>query len=256
MPRSTVTLESRGEGPAVLFLHGTPTSWDVLRPVAAACRGRRTLLAALPGYGHNAPWTSAPSVDDIAEAIELAAFEAGVNALSVVGYSGGAYHALHLAIRGKLRIDPVFVLGGFAELMSGERQAFLGFAAMLRAGQPVGPVAVQRFLSPAFAAAHPEACQRVEAWVSAAPAESLALELEAFARAPSLLPALPMFHGRIVARTGELDLAAPPDKAREIVSLAPEAELQIVAGCGHALLEEDPAETIRAILAVVAQPRS
>jgi 3-oxoadipate enol-lactonase/4-carboxymuconolactone decarboxylase len=246
-----VTLESRGAGPAVLFLHGTPTPWDVLRPVAEACRDRRTLLAALPGYGPSAPWTTAPSVDTIAEAIERAVLDAGGGDLSVVGFSGGAYHALHLAIRGKLRMGRVVALGGFAGLTTAEGEAFLGFAAMLRSGQPVTGIATQRFLSPAFAAARPAACQRVEEWMRAAPPESLAFELEALARAPSLLPALAQFPGRIVARTGELDVATPPDKARDIVSAARNAQLQIVPGCGHALLEEDAEATIRAVLAAI-----
>jgi pimeloyl-ACP methyl ester carboxylesterase len=247
-----VTLESRGTGPAVLFLHGAPTPWDVLRPVAEACRDRRTLLAALPGYGPSPPWARAPSVDTIAEAIERAVVAGGGRDLSVVGFSAGAYHALHLAIRARLRIDRVVALGGFAELAPAHAEAFLAFAAMLRSGQPVSGIATQRFLSPAFAAASPAACQRVEAWMRAATSQSLAFELEAFARAPSLLPALTQFAGRVVARTGELDVAAPPDKSRDIVSAARDSALQIVPSCGHALLEEDTEATIRAILEALA----
>jgi len=246
-----VTIESRGAGDAVLFLHGTPTAWDVLRPVADAVVGRRTLLAALPGYGDAPARPSAFTVADIARAIEDAVRALGVSRLRVVGFSGGAYHALQLALRGVIAVDAVVVLGGFADLTAADRAGFVGLAAALRAGAPLAGVATSRFLSPTFAAAHPDARARVEAWIHATSPENLARELDAMVAAPSLLAGLAGWGGRVVARTGSLDLAAPPAKGQAIASAARRGVFQQVDGAGHALLEENRDATIAAVLAAL-----
>src|SRR5260221_555065 len=99
-----VIIEAAGAGEPVLFLHGLPTPWDVLRPIAAACSEKRTLLAALPGYGPAPAWSGPTTAARVAEAIERAVLDAGATRLAIVGFSGGAYHALHLAMRGVLQV--------------------------------------------------------------------------------------------------------------------------------------------------------
>jgi 3-oxoadipate enol-lactonase len=246
-----VLLETRGDGRAVLFLHGLPTPWDVLRPIAVAAKGHRTLLAALPGYGDAAPWAEATSAVGVAEAIEEAVRAAGPGPVSIVGFSGGAYHAVHVAVRGKVAVDRLVLLGGMAELQADEKAAFRGFAAALRAGQPLLGVATARFLSPAFAATHPDACARVESWLGATPPANLARELDAMAEAPSLLEGLGRFEGQLLARTGSLDVAVPVPKAEAMARAARNGRLEIVPGVGHALMEEDREGTIAAVLAAL-----
>jgi 3-oxoadipate enol-lactonase len=251
---ASVLLEARGDGPPVLFLHGTPTPWDVLRPIADACTGHRTLLAALPGYGDAPPWSSesgAVTAVGIAEAIERAVVGVGASTLRVVGFSGGAYHAIHLAARGVLMVESLVLLGGIADITPDVSAAFKGFSAALRAGQSLAGVATARFLSPAFAASHPDACARVEGWLDATSRDNLALELDAVAAGPSLLETLRTFAGTVRARTGEFDLASPTANAAAIARVAPHGSLQVVPGCGHALLEEDRAGTIAAVVAAL-----
>lgn len=246
--RPGVVLEERGEGPAILFLHGTPTTWDVLRPIANACRGRKTLLAALPGYGPAPAWPGPTTAVAVAEAIERAVLDTGVNRVSVVGFSGGAYHALHLAVRGVLHVERVVVLGAIADPSTEERAGLSATARALRAGQTLAGVPTSRFLSPAFAAAHPDACARVEAWAAATSPANLAIELDALAEAPPLLSRLGRFERPVLARTGALDLATPPSHARALAEHCPRGVVQIVEGRGHALLEEDRDETVRAVV--------
>ncbi len=121
----------------------------------------------------------------------------------------------------------------------------------MRSGKNLAGLPTSLFLSPVFAASHPDACARVETWISATTPDNLARELEAVANASPVLPALASFEGRVVARTGALDQAAPPAHAEAIARACPNAVLQIVPGCGHALLEEDRQETLRACIAAV-----
>ena len=245
-----VELEQSGQGPVVLFLHGTPTTWDVLRPVAEAYGGRR-LLAALPGYGRSPGWPAPTTATAIAETIEKAVLDVGVRRLSVVGFSGGAYHALHLAVRGVLVVDNVVALGALADLSAVERAGLRATAQALRSGANLAGVATARFLAPRFAQAHPAACARVEAWLEATTRHNLALELEALSEAPPLLAQLSTFHRRVLARTGALDGASPPSHAQAIARACVHGVANIVDGCSHALLEEDLPGTLRAALSAL-----
>ncbi len=247
-----IGIESRGEGSPTLLLHGTPTSWDVLRPIADALPHARTLLVALPGYGRSPAWPGATTSVAIAEAIERAALDAGARRLRVVGFSAGSYHALHLATRGVLEVERVVALAAIAQLSDEDRDGFRAVAQALRAGQSLAGVPTARFLSPAFAAAHPDACARVEAWAQATTPDNLARELDAMAEAPSLLPDLARYRGAITLRTGSLDLATPPARAQAVAAAVPAARLAIVEGSGHALLEEDRDATIQAVVEALA----
>jgi 3-oxoadipate enol-lactonase len=246
-----VALDATGEGPSVLFLHGTPTTWDVLRPLADALPAKRRLLAALPGYGAAPPWPGATTAVATAETIERSLASAGIDRVSVVGFSGGGYHALHLAVRGVVKVDRVVALGAFGELSAEERVGTTGLATAVRAGSNVAGIPTQRFLSPAFAAAHPDACARVEAWLRATTPANLATELDALAAAPSLLAKLAGFEGTVLARTGSLDAASPPVHAEAVARACSRGTLQIVDGCGHALLEEDRDATVSAVVAAL-----
>jgi 3-oxoadipate enol-lactonase len=188
----------------------------------------------------------------IADAIEQAVAAAGVRQLSVVGFSGGAYHALHMAVRGVLDVERVVALGAIGDLSNDERAGLRGLAEALRAGQSLDGIPTARFLSPAFAATHPEACAQVEVWVKATSPANLAIEADAVAAGPPLLGRLGSYQGRVLARTGELDLATPPSHARAIAASCRNGVAEIVEGCGHALLEEDRDETVRAALAALA----
>lgn len=247
-----VEIEVTGEGPPVLFLHGTPTRWDVLRPIAGALPHNQALLAALPGYGAAAPWPGRMTEDDVVDAIERAVLALGLRRIRIVGFSGGAHHALRIASRRFIEVDVLVALGGLGDPSAEERAGFRGLVADLRAGKGMAGLATALFLSPAFAHTHPDACARVEAWMTSTQPENLARELDAVADAAPVLPTLAAFEGRIVARTGSLDRATSPAHAEAIARACPRGVVQIVPGCGHALLEEDREETLRAVIAAVA----
>ena len=70
--------------------------------------------------------------------------------------------------------------------------------------------------------------------------------------ARDLRPALPAVRARVYARVGALDRACPPGCSDEITRLVPRAMLEIVLGCGHALLREDGPATVAAIAREIA----
>lgn len=84
-------------------------------------------------------------------------------------------------------------------------------------------------------------------WVDTTTADALARELDALARSRDLRPELPALRSRVYARVGTLDRGCPPAWSEELAHLAPRGTLDIIPGCGHALLIEDANATIAAV---------
>ena len=254
MSMENLSLRRTGRGRAVVFLGGCPTPWDVLSPIAnALSTTHETIEVALPGYGASPLLPGRYTLTAAHEAIEGTLIRAGVCECALVGFSAGAYRALAIACRGVVRATHVLSIAGLASLSAEEATGFRGFAAAIRAGQDLKGLATQRFLSPAFATAHPEAGRAVEAWFGAAPGEVVASELEAFADAEDLSTALGALTAPVVARVGSVDAAVPPPKSEAIVRACASARLELVDGAGHALAYEDLGGTIEALRRLLAR---
>ncbi|MHB8419404.1 MAG: alpha/beta fold hydrolase [Myxococcales bacterium] len=241
-----------GRGPAVLFLHGMPSPAAGLAPFwRALLAGHRVLVPELPGYGRSASPEGGYDFAKVNELIEAELGSRGVRELhGVVAFSGGAYRALLLALDGKTPVGRLALLGGSAGPEASERPLFAQFAALVRAG-PIGPQLVglcrERLLSPAFRQAHPERVAEVDGWLHAPARELLAEELDAYARAPDLLPRLGALKQPILARVGAQDAACPPAKSEAIARAARQTLVQVVPEVGHALELEDAQGTAGAL---------
>ena len=86
--------ESRGEGPALLFVHGFSLDQRMWRRQAEALAGLRVVTVDLRGFGRSSPLGEAPfrHADDLAALVDALALPPVV----VVGHSIGALYALEL----------------------------------------------------------------------------------------------------------------------------------------------------------------
>jgi pimeloyl-ACP methyl ester carboxylesterase len=104
-PVSARAVRVEGEGPAVLLLHGVPTSgalWaDVVPPLVAA--GHRVIVPDLPGWGGSAPLVGAPTPSAHARWLVTLLDELGEAAPVVAGQDLGGHLALELLVRGRAR---------------------------------------------------------------------------------------------------------------------------------------------------------
>lgn len=219
----------------------------------------RVLVPELPGYSAKA---SSADLSYAATGRALVAMLAGRGAdelHAIIGFSGGAYRAFHLALRDGVSVNVICGLGSLATLDEESREAFRQYA-MILDRQPDVVTALEfrtlmaeRMLSPAWRLAHPADVERVGDWLTLMTPEDLAAELRATAEMPDLRPELPKLRARVYLRVGELDVPTPVAFSRDIAALVPRATLDVVPGCGHALLIEDAAATIAAIEAFVAR---
>lgn len=253
-----VFVRESGRGEPVLLLHGTPSPADDWQPLVERLSSRyRVLVPDLPGYG-NSEQLPDSSMESVGDAIAAMLSSRGVRRLrAVVGYSTGAYRAFDLVTRAGISAELIVSLAGMATFDAParemRRQLARSFAADphfidspdLRALMP------ELMLAPAWRASHPADVVRVTEWLSLSSSKALAAELDALARSRDLLPELTTLASRVYARVGALDQGCPPAWSESIVAHAPLASLDVVEGCGHALLIEDVDATTRAIAAEI-----
>lgn len=251
-------IDDVGAGPAVLVLHGAPTTVAYFRPlVEALVPTRRVLVPQFPGYGKSAAVEGQYRLESVQASLEDSLLALGVSDVAIVGYSLGAYRALALALSGRLRVNRLVLLGGFAGLAPPHAQALLAVAKTLRAMRDFSDPAfrgatARSMLAPAHAT--PGTLAAVESWLDATTPLALAAELEGACLGSDLHSRLGELRLPAVLRTGELDAAAPMAYSEALAAGIAGAVLQRVAGCGHALLLEDERATIDAVRAALAVP--
>lgn len=241
-------VEERGSGPVVLLVGGTPTSAEYLAPlVERLAASHRVLRPDLPGYGKRPPLHAPYALDEAGQLLEDVLLDRGIEEAAFVGFSFGAWRALRLALGSRVRPTAVISLAGVAWLSQEEQDGFGALAGALRSGVDLRDALPARFLSPAWAALHPEHVAGVREWLTATTTDTLAAELDAVRGLPDLRPGLGRLSCPVLARVGSVDAPALVDHARSIAAAAPRGELQVVPGAGHALLYEDRDGTADAV---------
>jgi 3-oxoadipate enol-lactonase len=243
-----IHVHEAGSGPAVLLLHGAPTTTRGFAPmIARLATSHRVLVPDLPGYGASRALDGKYTLERVRERLEHALLARGVREVAIVGHSAGAYRAFAIALAGRVRVGRIVSLSGMAGYGDDVRAAFRELAGMVRAGIDFRPMWLQRMAGPDFVERHPEDVADVMSWLTAASPPVVAAELEAFADAEDLRPRLRDLDARVLARVGLLDQAAPVSFSQDIVGHAPSATLQVVPGCGHAIFYEDAVDTVEAV---------
>ena len=233
-----LAVETRGAGPDVLLLNGTPVLPSHLLPLMERLAASyRVWHVHLPGVGRSAPLVPY-DLDRAHTEVEDTLLEHGVRAAHLVGYSGGAYRALAIARRARVTGRSVVSLAGFRGFSPPQRDAYREYAHQLRAGADFEAMLPGAMLSPR-GMENPAWVAEVKSWARAASVESLASEWDAFAASPVLdLDALTV---PILARIGALDLAMPLSCSYDLQTNARHADVtvEIAPGVGHAILLED-----------------
>lgn len=243
-----------GKGPVVVLLHGTPSPAADWLPLAEALApSYRVLVPDLPGYGRT-PALADPTMERVGDALATMLAARGVGEVhAIAGYSSGAYRAFDLVLRHRIPCGLLVSLGGLVAFDDEARAARRAIAAALDRdpaylrGAEVREVMRTLMLSPSWRARHPEDEARVIGWLDLTTAAALAAELVALADARDLRPELAGVTCPVYARVGTLDVGCPPAYSEDIVRGVPHGELELVDGCGHALLIEDHDATVAAI---------
>ena len=130
-----------------------------------------------------------------------------------------------------------------------EPQGFLDRAAAVRTGgtAPVAPAVVSRWLTPGFAAEHPDLVARLEAMIAGADDEGYASCCEAVGRLDLRADLARITAPTLVVSATE-DPALPPEHQQVIADGIPGAELLTLSPAAHLANLERPLEVTGALL--------
>ncbi|MCE9656945.1 MAG: alpha/beta fold hydrolase [Burkholderiales bacterium] len=255
-------VQTRGQGPAVLLLHGTGASSHSWRDLLPLLGERFTVIAPdLPGHGFTSKAVGdGMSLPGMGRLVAQLLKVLGVEPEFVVGHSAGAAIAARMSLDGRLAPRALVSLNG----------AFLPFAGALRVFSPVAKFLASTSLAARLAAVRardPRAVGRLLASTgSTLDARGTALYAQLVQSAGHVAGALAMMaswdldglprelrrlSALVLLLVGENDLTVSPQQASRVAALLPHAEVERLPGLGHLAHEEQPqlvAERICAFL--------
>ena len=242
------TVDGADDAPVVVLsnsLGATRAMWDPQVPALA--ERYRVVTYDTRGHGESPAPAGPYTLDDLVDDVVALLDEVGAERAHVVGLSLGGMTAMRLAARNPERLHRLAVLCTSAKA---DPQGFLDRAAAARSGGtgPLAPTVVGRWLTPPYAAAHPDLVARLEAMIATADDEGYAACCEVVARMD-----LRQDLGRIGAPTLVVsaleDPALPPEHQKVIADGIAGAELLTVSPGAHLANLERTLEITGALLA-------
>jgi pimeloyl-ACP methyl ester carboxylesterase len=230
----------------LVLIHGQvfdSSVWDDAVPSFDA----RLLVPDMPGHGRS----SAMLVTDFAqqqEALEQALRTRARGPVHLVGYSLGSYHALALALRARLEVKTLTMLGPWPGADKAVLEAFAGLVPAVRSGQLAWEdVFLGNCFPPEFAAAHPALVARTRAQIRRGSVHALLEELVRFPAMEDLRPRLGLLKVPLLVRVGDRDPSTPAQTGEAMAKLAPRMTLEVVPGVAHHYLAQDLEGTVASI---------
>jgi 3-oxoadipate enol-lactonase len=241
------TVDGPADAPVVVLsnsLGATRAMWDPQVPALA--ERYRVVTYDTRGHGDSPAPAGPYTLDDLVDDVVALMDEVGAGQAHFAGLSLGGMTGMRLAAREPARVRGLALLCTSAKA---DPKPFLDRAEVVRSGgtAPLAPVVVGRWLTPGYAAEHPELVARLEAMIAGADDEGYAACCEVVANLD-----LREDLGRITAPTlvvaGAEDLALPPEHQRAIAEGIPGAELLTVSPGAHLANLEQPLQVTGALL--------
>jgi 3-oxoadipate enol-lactonase len=241
------TVDGAADAPVVVLsnsLGATRGMWDPQVPALA--ERYRVVTYDTRGHGKSpspaGPYTQDDLVDDLIALLD----EVGASRAHVAGLSLGGMTAMRLAIREPQRVDRLALLCTSAKP---DPQPFLDRAAAVRSGgtAPLAPTVAGRWLTPEYAAEHPELVAKLEAMIAGADDAGYAACCEVVASV-DLREDLARITAPTLVVAGWQDLALPPAHQQLIADSIPGAELLTVSPGAHLANLEQPLQVTGALL--------
>lgn len=228
-----MTVESEGEGPPILMLHGLGGTSNSFQPLLAQLDGFRIIRPDLPGAGRSPTPSQEITVGLLVDAVENATTHLGIDRAHVVGHSFGALIAQHIAARHSGRVASLTLFGPILEPQETARERLRERAATAR-NEGMSAVADQltrSALSSATANENPVVVAFVRESHMRQDAEGFARSCEGLAQAEKADHRLIDCPTLII--TGDEDPVGPASIAHELADKIGGAKTVILHRCGH-----------------------
>jgi 3-oxoadipate enol-lactonase len=241
-----LAVEVRGEGPAILFIHGYPLDRTIWRAQTEALEGYRRIAPDLRGMGQS----DAPDLGygmSIYAADVAALLDAlGVDEVVLCGLSMGGYIAFEFLRNWRSRVRGLVLMDTRPDSDSAEvRRARDAAAATAREGgaEAIADLMLPKMLAPATLAGQPDTVEQVRRMMANTPVAGIVGALAAMrdrSESESLLPTLADLPTLVLV--GADDGLTPPELARTMAQAIPGARLVVVPNAAHLPPLEQPKE--------------
>jgi len=247
-----LAVTEQGGGPPVVILHGlygSGRNWATIGQHLAATH--RVLLADLRNHG-GSPWDEAMDYPSMAEDVRQVLDDHGIDRAAVIGHSMGGKVAMWLASDHPDRVERLGVIDVAPLIYPPTLRAYAEAMLAIDLGQVTRRGDVDRQLAPQI----PEAPIRAFLLQNLVSEDGkfrwrlnlrvLSRDLDEIAGYPPLSPSFG-YAGPTRFIRGALSSYVPPDAWPDIRSRFPAADLVSIAGAGHWLHAEKPAEFLAAL---------
>lgn len=251
-----MAVDVRGEGDAVVFVHGLGGSLDVWTPLLPALSRFRCVRPELPGaarsskayaLGEATPHRGKVNVATHADAVRRVCESLGIARAHLVGHSFGTIVAQHVAAESPHLVRSLALFGALAEPPAAMRDNMYGRAPVARE-QGMFDIAegISEFaLSASTKQTQPVTVAFVRACVGAQDPEGFARNCEALAEARRAR--LELIRCPVLIVNGDEDQVTVLSGARQLAEKLSNARVEVFARCGHWPMLERAAESQRAL---------
>lgn len=248
--RVTLAADVRGDGPALLLVHGFPLDRSLWAHQVATLAGWRRIAPDLRGLGATvAPdddYSIAAYADDLIGLMDRLRVSRAV----VAGLSLGGYVAFEMVRRYRDRVAGLILCDTRADADGPEGRASRDAMIAIAKEQGVGVVAerlLPRVLGRTTQLTQPHLVEQVREMMSRAPASGVVGALEAMKERPDSTPLLPSIGVPTLVVVGEEDEMTPPAVAKAMTDAIPSAAMTVIAGAGHLSPIEAPTAVSRVL---------
>jgi len=244
----SLAADVRGEGPALLLIHGFPLDRTLWAHQVATLAGWRRIAPDLRGLGaSDVPaqgYTMASYADDLVRLLD----NLGVHRAVVAGLSMGGYVAFEMVRRHRERLAGLILVDTRADADGPEaRAARDDLAAVARSDgtRAVAERLLPRLVGRSTQQAQPHLVEQVREMMARAPTAGLVGALRAMRDRSDATPLLATIDVPTLVVVGQEDELTPPSMARAIAGAIPSAALRIIPGAGHLAPLEAPTAVTR-----------
>ncbi len=252
-----MAVDVRGEGDAIVFIHGLGGSMNAWTPLLPALGRYRCVRPELPGaarsrkayaLGVATAHGGRLSAEVHADAVIRVCESLGISRAHFVGHSFGTIIALHVAAKAPERVRSLALFGAMAEPVPAQRENMRARAAAARE-QGMFDIAegISQFsLSPSTRETQPVTVAYVRDSIAAQDAEGFARNCLALAEARSAR--LELIRCPTLVINGDEDMVTPLSGARQLAErLGNPGRVEVFSRCGHWPMMERPTESQRAL---------
>ncbi|MFN0183150.1 MAG: alpha/beta fold hydrolase [Aquabacterium sp.] len=243
-----MAVDVRGEGDAVVFIHGLGGTMNAWTPLLPALQRWRCIRPELPGAGRSSKayaLSGTLSAESHAEAVLKVCDAVGAQRAHLVGHSFGTIIAAHVAAAAPQRVRSLSLFGAMAEPVPAQRDAMRQRAAAARE-QGLFDIAEgisEAALSVSSRQGQPVSVAYVRDSIAAQDADGFARNCLALAEARAAR--LELVRCPVLVVNGDEDVVTPLSRARELAQRLPDARVEVLSRCGHWPTLERPLESQR-----------